>query len=118
MICLFVSVYSTSLPVAHLSDAPRKRLAVTGDIARIQDETNENSVWFFNVLDVKHIHKGPRFKVSSERQVIIGCPARESNPQTLVLSRALEPLSYSGGWLVELVLYCIVLLIEIKEKTK
>ena len=71
MICLFVSVYSTSLPVAHLSDAPRKRLVVTGDISRIQDETNENSVWFFNVLDVKHFHKGHRFKVSSERQVII-----------------------------------------------
>ena len=27
----------------HLSDAPRRRLVVTGDSARIQDETTENS---------------------------------------------------------------------------
>ena len=47
-----ISVYLSSLPVAHLSDAPRRRLVVTGDSARIQDETTENSVWFFNVLGV------------------------------------------------------------------
>ena len=45
-------VYLSSLPVAHLSDAPRRRLVVTGDSARIQDETTESSAWFFNVLDV------------------------------------------------------------------
>ena len=42
----------SSLPVAHLSDAPRRRLVVTGDSARIQDKTTENSAWFFNVLGV------------------------------------------------------------------
>ena len=49
---LVISVYLSSLPVAHLSDAPRRRLVVTGDSARIQDETTENSAWFFNVLGV------------------------------------------------------------------
>ena len=34
----------------YLSDAPRRRLVVTGDSARIQDETTENSAWFFNLL--------------------------------------------------------------------
>ena len=38
--------------VAHLSDAPRRRLVVTRDSARIQDETTEISAWFFNVLGV------------------------------------------------------------------
>ena len=68
---LVISIYLSSLPVAHLSDAPRRRLAVTGDSARIQDETTENSAWFFNVLGVYHRHTGPRFNVSSERQLII-----------------------------------------------
>ena len=45
-------VYLWSLPVAHLSDAPRRRLVVTGNSARIQDETTENSTWFFNMVDV------------------------------------------------------------------
>ena len=49
---LVISVYLSSLPVAHLSDAPRRRLVVTGDSARIQDETTESSARFFNVLDV------------------------------------------------------------------
>ena len=49
---LVISVYLPSLPVAHLNDAPRRRLVVTGDSARIQDETTENSAWFFNVLGV------------------------------------------------------------------
>ena len=49
---LIISVYLSSLPVAHLSDAARRRLVVTGDSARIQDETIENSAWFFNVLGV------------------------------------------------------------------
>ena len=47
-----ISVYLSSLPVAHLSDAPRRRLVVTRDSARIQDEITENSAWFFNVLGV------------------------------------------------------------------
>ena len=49
---LIISVHLSSLPVAHLSDAPRRQLVVTGDSARIQDETTENSAWFFNVLSV------------------------------------------------------------------
>ena len=49
---LVIFVYLSSLLVAHLSDAPRRRLVVTGDSARIQDETTENSAWFFNVLGV------------------------------------------------------------------
>ena len=52
VICLFISVYLPSLPVAHLSDAPRRRLVVTGDNTRIQDETTESSAWSFNVLGV------------------------------------------------------------------
>ena len=31
---------------------PKRQLVVTGDSARIQDETTENSNWFFNVLGV------------------------------------------------------------------
>ena len=65
-----ISVYLPLLPVAHLSDAPRRRLVITEDSARIQDETTENSIWFFNVLGVKHRHMGPRFNVSSERQLV------------------------------------------------
>ena len=49
---LIIFVYLSSLLVAHLSDAPRRRLVVMGDSARIQDETTENSAWFFNVLGV------------------------------------------------------------------
>ena len=47
---LVISVYLSSLPVAYLSHAPRGRLVVTGDSARIQDETTESFAWFFNVL--------------------------------------------------------------------
>ena len=49
-------VYLSSLPVAHLSDTPRRRLVVKGDSARIQDDTTENSAWFFKVLGVSHRH--------------------------------------------------------------
>ena len=53
VIYLFIIfIYLSSLRVAHLSDAPRRRLVVMGDSARIQDETTENSAWFFNVLGV------------------------------------------------------------------
>ena len=50
---------------------PQKTVVITGDSARIQEETTENSAWFFNVLDVYHRHTGPWFKVSSERQLIV-----------------------------------------------
>ena len=44
---LVIFVYSSSLPVAHLSDAHlRRRLVVTGESARIHDESTENSAWF------------------------------------------------------------------------
>ena len=45
---LVISVYLSSLPVAHMSDAPRRQLVVTGNSARMQDETTESSTWFFN----------------------------------------------------------------------
>ena len=41
LVCFFISVYLSSLPVAYLIDAPRRRLVVTGDSAKIQDETTE-----------------------------------------------------------------------------
>ena len=47
-----IFVYLLSLLVAHLSDTPRRQLVVTGDSARIQDETAESSAWFFNVPGV------------------------------------------------------------------
>ena len=50
-IFLFPFIYP-SLPVAHLNDAPRRLSVVTGDSARIHDETYESSAWFCNVLDV------------------------------------------------------------------
>ena len=40
----------SSLSVAHLSDASRRRLVVTRDSARKQDETTESSAWCFNVI--------------------------------------------------------------------
>ena len=47
-----ICVYLLSLPVAHLSDAPRGQLVVTGNSAKIQDETTERSAWVFTVLGV------------------------------------------------------------------
>ena len=41
---LVISIYLSSTLVAHLNDAPQKTV-VTGDSARIQDETAENSAW-------------------------------------------------------------------------
>ena len=52
LVCLFVTLYLSSLPAARLSDAPKRRLVVMGDSASIQDETIESSAWFFNVLGV------------------------------------------------------------------
>ena len=40
-------LYLSSLPVAYLSDALRRRLLVTGVSARIKDETTDSSAWFF-----------------------------------------------------------------------
>ena len=48
---LVISSYLSSIPVAHLSDICRRKLVVTGDSARIQDETTEIS-WFFNMFGV------------------------------------------------------------------
>ena len=49
---LFISIYLSLLPVAHLSDAPRRQLVVMGDSAKIENETTERSTWFFNMLGV------------------------------------------------------------------
>ena len=54
-----------------VSDAPSRRLVVTGYGARIQGKTTESSAWFFNMLGVSHRHTGLRFKVSSDRQLVI-----------------------------------------------
>ena len=40
---LVISVYLSSLLVTHLSDAPRRRLIITGNSARIQNKTTESS---------------------------------------------------------------------------
>ena len=50
LVGLVISVYLSSLPVAHLSEVPRRRLVVTGDSARIRDETAESSDWFLNAI--------------------------------------------------------------------
>ena len=42
--CLFI--------VAYLGDTPGRWLVVRGDSTRIQEETNENSVLFFNMLNI------------------------------------------------------------------
>ena len=69
--CLFPFVYLLSLPIAHLRGAPRRRLVGTLESARIQVETTESSAWFFNVVGVySTVTRGPRFKVSSERQLV------------------------------------------------
>ena len=97
---LFNSVHLSSLPVAHFSYAPRRRLVVTGDSARIQDETTESSAWLFNVLGVQHRHTGPRFKVSSERQLVIvrlTSPGIEPTTSSFQVERSIQ-LSYAG-WL-------------------
>ena len=44
--------YLLLVPVGHLNDATRRRLIVTGDSARIQEETTESSSWFFNLHGV------------------------------------------------------------------
>ena len=61
-ICFRLFITATGCPFK------RRRLVVKGDSARIQDETTENSAWFFNVLSVSHRHTGPRF---NERQLAI-----------------------------------------------
>ena len=38
---LIIFVYVSSLPVVHLSDAPRRCIVVTEDSVRRQDETTE-----------------------------------------------------------------------------
>ena len=48
-VCLRLSTVATG---SHVSEAPRIRLVVTGDSARIQDKTTESSAWFFNMLGV------------------------------------------------------------------
>ena len=95
---LVISVYLSSLPVAYLSDTPRRRLVDTGDRARIQGKTAERSAWFFNVLGVKHRQTGPRFKVSSERLLIfVNSLGIEPTKSIFQVERS-NQLSYAG-WL-------------------
>ena len=84
---LVIFVYLSSLPVAHLSDAPRRQLVVTGDSATLQDETNENSAWFFNILGVWHRYTGPQFNVSPERLLVIFQLASRGYEPTPVVTR-------------------------------
>ena len=49
ILVISVYMYLSQLPVAHLSEAPKRRLVVTENSARIQDETTESSAWFFTV---------------------------------------------------------------------
>ena len=74
---------------------PQKTVSVYGDCARIQDETTESSAWFLNVLGVYHRHMGPRFKVSSKKQLVIVKLATHNHDFS---SRVLQQLS-CGGWL-------------------
>ena len=93
-----ISVYLSSLPVTHLSDGPRRRLVVTGNSARIQDETTESSAWVFNMLSVKHRHTGPRFNVSSEKQLVtvrLTSPGIEPTTASFQVERSVQ-LSYAG----------------------
>ena len=50
--CSNMACRPEDIPIAHLSDSPRRRLVVTGDSVRIQVKTTESSTWFFNVLGV------------------------------------------------------------------
>ena len=95
-----ISIYLLLLPVAHLSDAPRRRLVVTGDSARIQNETTESSAWFFKVLGVSYSHMGPRFKVSSERQLIfvrLTSPGIEPTTSSFQVKRSNHPAIQAGN---------------------
>ena len=95
-----IYVYLSSLPVAHLSDTPRLPLVVTGDSARIQDETTDSSAWFSIVLRVLHRHTGPRFKVSSERElIIVRLTSPGIEPTTLSFQvKGSNRLSYAGWY--------------------
>ena len=45
-----IFVYLSLLLVAHLSNAPRRRLSALEDSALIQAETTESSAWFFSPI--------------------------------------------------------------------
>ena len=68
---LVISVYLSSLPVAHLSNTPRRRLpvVVTGDSARIQDETTESSALFCNSLPNEQISDWSQFKAFADDKI-------------------------------------------------
>ena len=110
LIDLIILVYLSSLLVAHLSDAPRQWLVVTGDSARIQDETSESSAWFYNVLGVWHRHTGPRFKVSSERQLItvrLTSPGIEPTTSSFHVEHFNHRAMQAGNLPYAFVRYCI-----------
>ena len=82
-VCLFplIFFYLSSLPVAHLNDALRRRLVVMGDSARVYGEITETPHRSLTCSVYSYRHIGPRFEVSSERQLEI---AAFTNPQPRV----------------------------------
>ena len=52
LVWLFPFIYHRYRLLICATPGPRRRLVVTGDSARIQEETTESSAWFFNVLRV------------------------------------------------------------------
>ena len=84
------------------TEAPRRRLVVTGDSARIEEKTTESSTCFFNILGLKHRYTGPRFNVAFERQsVVLSWTAGDSNAQLVVTWNTLftSPTLYLLSWL-------------------
>ena len=91
-----LSIVATGCPSER---RPQKTVKViTGGSAVIQDETTESFAWFFNVLGVQHRHTGPRFGVSSERQliiVILTSPGIEPTTSSFQVERSIQ-LSYAS----------------------
>ena len=96
-VCLFPFI-CRRYRLPNPSDAPRRRLVVTWNSAKTQDETTESSAWFFNMLGVQQRHTGSRLKVSPERQsVILTSPGIEPTYSSFQVERS-NLLSYAGWW--------------------
>ena len=97
---LVISLYLSSLPIAYLSDAPRRRLVVTRDSARIQNETTESSACSLACSLYSTVTREFGLKTLSN----FSLPAGDSDPQPVVTrnivftSPTLYLLSYIG-WL-------------------
>ena len=66
--CFRLFIVATDWPSER---RPKRGLVVIGDSARIQDEITKNSFCFFNVLCVQQRHRGPGFKVSTGKPLVI-----------------------------------------------